>query len=332
MAAAFGRARLGSAGAHHQTEAIVSEDPYHLLGVPRTAKADEIRAAYRKLARKLHPDLNPGDRTAEERFKKITAAYDLLGDAEKRARFDRGEIDADGTERPPRPEPPPWTTRRGAEGYADPSAYADLADQDELLAELLGRGFGRRRGGAGIKLRGHDIQARLEVPFLAATLGSTQRITLPDGGTVDVKVPPGTRDGDVLRLGGKGGEGIGGGASGDLLITIHLAPHPRFRREGDDILFDLPVSLADAVLGAKLEVEAPGGRVRLSVPAGSNSGSVLRLRGRGVPRAGNKGGEKAGDALARLVVMLPDPPDPALRQFVESWARGDAGEKPETQE
>ena len=300
----------------------MSEDPYDILGVPRTAKAEEIRNAYRKLARKLHPDLNPGDKSAEERFKKVSAAHDILGDADKRGRFDRGEIDAQGAERPPpQPEPPRWSARSGAEDYADPSGYADLADQDELLAELLGRGFGRGRGsgrGSGsFKIRGPDIRARLEVPFLDAALGSTQRLSLPDGSTVDVKVPPGTSDHDVLRLAGKGGGGIGGGPNGDLLITIMVAPHPRFRREGDDIVFDLPVGLSDAVLGGKVEVEAPGGTVRLSVPAGSNSGTTLRLRGRGVKRTNGT----AGDALAKLVVMLPDPPDAKLKQLVEAWAQ-----------
>jgi len=297
----------------------VSDDPYDILGVPRTAKAEAIRSAYRKLARKLHPDLNPGDKSAEARFKKVSAAYDLLGDPEKRARFDRGEIDAQGAERPPpQPEPPRWSARHGAEEYADPSAYADLADQDELLAELLGRGFGRRSGaGRGFKMRGPDIRARLEVPFLDAALGSTQRLSLPDGSTVDVKVPPGTRDHDVLRLAGKGGGGIGGGPNGDLLISIMVAPHPKFRREGDDIVFDLPVGLADAVLGGRVEVEAPGGTVRLSVPAGSNSGTTLRLRGRGVKRPDGS----AGDALARLVVMLPDPPDAKLKDLVAAWAQ-----------
>lgn len=298
----------------------MSEDPYETLGVPRTAKADDIRNAYRRLARKLHPDLNPGDRTAEERFKKVSAAHDLLSDPEKRARFDRGEIDATGNERPPQPEYRAWSSRPGAERYVDPSAFADLAESDDLLADLLGRGFGQYREGTGLKLRGADIRARLEVAFLAAVLGSTQRISLPDGSTVDVKVPPGTRDGDVLRLAGKGSPGIGGGPAGDLLISISVAPDPRYRRDGDDIVFDLPVSLSQAVLGDRIETDAPGGRVRLAVPAGSNSGTVLRLRGRGVPR---RDGSR-GDALARLVVMLPDPPDEALRRFVQSWSQGEA--------
>lgn len=303
----------------------MSDDPYQILGVPRTATADDIRKAYRKLARKLHPDLNPGDAKAEEQFKKVTAANDLLGDPEKRGRFDRGEIDASGAERPP--EPPPhrgWSRQRGAEAYHDDSGFADIAGaEDDVLADLLGRGFRFREGGGRqtFRMRGPDIQARLSLPFLDAVLGSTQRLTLPDGGTVEVKVPPATSSGDVLRLAGKGGAGIGGGPAGDLLIAIAVTPHPKFRREGDDIVFDLPVGLADAVLGAKVEVDAPGGRVRLSVPEGSNSGTTLRLRGRGVPKPDGS----RGDALAKLVVTLPDPPDPALKDFVQGWkAKGDA--------
>lgn len=295
----------------------MTDDPYQTLGVERTAKAEEIRKAYRKLARKLHPDLNPGDRAAEERFKKITAAYDLLGDTEKRARFDQGEIDASGTERPPQPDHRAWARQQGAEAYADPSAFADLAGSDDILSELLGRGF-RFRDGTGLRMRGPDIRATLPLPFLAAVLGGTQRLSLPEHGAMDVKVPPGTGSGDVLRLAGKGGSGVGGGPPGDLLIVIEVLPHPRFRREGYDILFDLPVSLVEAVLGARVEVEAPGGHVRLAVPAGSNSGTVLRLRGRGVPRPDGT----RGDALAHLVVMLPSPPDDALKAFATSWQHG----------
>jgi DnaJ-class molecular chaperone len=296
----------------------VSDDPYQILGVARTASADEIRKAYRKLARKLHPDLNPGDRSAEERFKKVSAAHDLLSDPEKRARFDRGEIDASGAERPPQQEYRRWSAAPGAERYADASVFADLADADDVLAELLGRGFRFGAGAQDIRLRGADIRARLAVPFLEAALGGTQRIVLPDGGAVDVTVPPGTDDGDQLRLPGKGAPGFNGGPPGDLLIAITVTPHPRFRREGDDIVFDLPISLAEAVQGARIEVEAPGGTVRLAVPPGSNSGTTLRLRGRGVPR---RDGSR-GDALARLVVMLPDPPDQALKDFVAGWQQG----------
>jgi DnaJ-class molecular chaperone len=300
----------------------VSNDPYAILGVERTATTDDIRAAFRKLARKLHPDLNPGDRTAEEKFKKASAAHDILGDPEKRARFDRGEIDASGNERPPQQEGPReyrrWSAQPGAERYADDSAYADIADADDVLADLLGRGFRRSAGGEGIRLRGGNMRARLAVPFLDAVLGSTQRIVLPDGATVDVTVPPGTDEGDVLRLAGKGAPGLNGGPPGDLLISITVTPHARFRREGDDIVFDLPISLPESVLGAKIEVEAPGGPVRLSVPPASNSGTTLRLRGRGVPRADGT----RGDALARLVVMLPNAPDQALKDFVAGWQQG----------
>jgi DnaJ-class molecular chaperone len=295
----------------------MADDPYQILGVQRTASADDIRAAYRKLARKLHPDLNPGDKAAEERFKQVAGAHDLLGDAEKRARFDRGEIDASGAERAAQPPPRSGSYGPAAGEYADYSGFADIAGNDDLLAELLAR-FGQRGGApgaAGLGIPGATLRARLKMPFLDAVLGSTQQVGLPDGGRIELKVPPGTSSGDVLRLAGKGGAGIGGGPPGDLLITIEVTPHPRFRREQDDIVFELPVALHEAVLGARVEVEAPGGTVRLAVPAGSNHGTILRLRGRGVPRADGS----RGDALAKLVLALPPEPDPALKSFLETW-------------
>ncbi|WP_270938772.1 DnaJ C-terminal domain-containing protein [Falsiroseomonas oryzae] len=297
----------------------MSDDPYAIMGVKRDATQDEIRRAYRKLARKLHPDVNPGDKAAEERFKRVSAANDLLGDPEKRARFDRGEIDASGQERPP--EPP-----RGHRGFAGAGAqgdgwdagFADMVDADDLLSDLFGRG-GRRRGGR-VRMRGSDLEGRLALDFLDAVNGATKRVTLPDGATVDVTVPPGTRDGQVLRLRGKGAPGHGGGPPGDLLVEVEVGEHRHFTRKGDDIHLDLPVSLAEAVLGARIEVPTPAGAVAVKVPKGSNSGTVLRLRGRGVPR---RDGTR-GDAYVTLRLVLPDKPDAALEAFVEGWAAGKA--------
>ncbi|ONG47298.1 molecular chaperone DnaJ [Pseudoroseomonas deserti] len=288
----------------------MSDDPYARLGVGRDASADDIKRAYRKLARKLHPDLNPGDKTAEERFKQISAAHDLLSDAEKRARFDRGEIDASGQERPTQRR---WRDHAGSarDSYASDSGFADFADDDDVLSEFFSRG-GRR---AGMRVKGHDLAGELRIDFLEAVNGTTRRLGLPDG-AVDVVVPPGSADGQVLRLRGKGAPGWGGGPPGDLLVTLSVAPHPRFTREGDDILLDLPVSIPEAVLGGKVEVPTPAGAVMLSVPPGSNAGSRLRVRGRGVPRADGS----RGDLYATLALVLPEQPDAALEDFLRGWA------------
>lgn len=297
----------------------MAQDPYDVLGVKRDASQEEIRKAYRALARKLHPDLNPGDKAAEEKFKAVSAANDILGDADKRARFDRGEIDAAGNERPPQP-PPGWYRDHAGGAYASDAGYADMMDEDELLGALFGRGA-RRRGGAGgaqFRMQGGDIHARLDIDFLDAVNGGTKRVTLPDGSTVDVTIPPGTRQGQVLRLRGKGSPGLGGGPNGDLMVEISVGDHHFYTRRDDDILLDLPVTLTEAVLGGKIEVPTPAGAVMLNVPKGSNTGTVLRLRGRGVAR---KDGTR-GDAFATLRIVLPDTQDAALQAFAESWDGG----------
>jgi DnaJ-class molecular chaperone len=296
----------------------VSEDPYAVLGVKREATQDEIRKAYRQLAKKLHPDLNPGDKQAEEKFKQVSAAYDLVGDAEKRARYDRGEIDASGNERP-RERYYRDFQGAGAEehAYSDSAGFADFADSDDILREM----FTRRGGGGGerqFRLRGQDVLYRLPVDFLEAVNGATKRITMPDGGTIDVVIPAGTRDKQVLRLRGKGGPGLGGGPPGDALVEIEVSPHKFFTREGDDIHLELPISLSEAVLGAKLDVPTPTGSVRMTVAKGANTGRVLRLKGKGAPRS--DGGH--GDEYVTLKVVLPETTDPELEAFVERWQAG----------
>ena len=297
----------------------MSDNPYDILGVEPDASAEQIRSAYRRLARKLHPDLNPGDRAAEERFKRVSAAHDLLGDPEKRARFDRGEIDASGAERPQRTQFHRDFAGRagtGPDAYASDAGFADLADADDLLAGLFGRAGSR--GGARMRMRGGDLRGRLALDFLEAVNGTTKRLTLPDGSAVDVTVPPGTRDGQVLRLRGKGGAGIGGGPAGDLLVEVEVGPHRRFTRKGDDVHFELPVSLPEAVLGGRIEAPTPTGPVAVAVPRGSNTGTVLRLKGRGVPRPDGS----RGDAYATLRIVLPDRPDPELEAFAARWTAG----------
>lgn len=277
-------------------------DPYTVLGVPRTASQEEIRKAYRALAKKYHPDLNPANREAEAKFKEIANAYAILGDPEKRARFDRGEIDAEGQERP-RPEYFYRDFAHGAE--AGESGF----DAEEILAELFGRG-------ARVRVRGQDLHVRLEIPFSEAYHGGVRALSLPDGGKVEVKIPAGVRSGEILRLRGKGMPGLGGGPPGDLLIEITVIPDPRFTLKGDDIHLEAPVPLAMAVLGGRLQVPTPSGAVMVRVPPWSSSGTVLRLRGKGYPKRG--GGH--GDAYVTLHIHLPSPPDPELESLLRRWA------------
>jgi DnaJ-class molecular chaperone len=289
----------------------VSEDPYKILGVSTNASPEDIQKAYRALAKKLHPDLNPGNREAEEQFKRVAGAYDLLSDPEKRARFDRGEIDAAGAERPRQRFYRDFAEAGGeAHPYASQEGYADLDGVDDILSEILGR-----RARSNLRLRGQDVLYRLPVDFLDALNGATKRIQLADGKELDVTIPPGTRDGQVLRLRGNGRPGVGGGEPGDALVTTEVRPHPVFRRVNDDIYFDLPVTLAEAVLGGRVNVPTPTGVVSMTVPRASNTGSVLRLRGKGAPRG--DGGR--GDAYAKLNVTLPAKPDPELEAFVSQW-------------
>ena len=291
-------------------------NPYEVLGVAATAPAAEIRGAYRKLAKKLHPDLNPGDKSAEEKFKEVAVAYDLLGDEAKRKRFDAGEIDASGAERAPQqPFYRDYATSDHGRPYTESRGYADFADGEDELAELLRRGARARAN-----RRGHDLHYRLPIAFVDSITGADKRVTLPDGGTLDVNVPPGLVDGQVLRLRGKGTPGAGEGAPGDALVEVEVLPDPRFMREGDDIILDLAVSLSEVVLGGDVRVPTATGAVTMRVPKGSNTGTTLRLKGKGAPRRG--GG--AGDQLVRLKVVLPKPPDPELEKFVAGWEAGKA--------
>jgi DnaJ-class molecular chaperone len=298
---------------------VSSADPYEALGVQRDASQKDIQKAYRRLAKKLHPDLNPGNPDAERQFKEVTAAYDLLSDPERRARFDRGEIDASGAERPQQRYYYRDFANGAANPYASDAAFADFATdfaaEDDLLSAIFGR-----RGRARSRRRGQDVRYRLEVDFLDAVNGATRRLTLPDGSVLDVTIPPGARDGQVLRLRGRGGRGAGGGPPGDALVEIGVRPHPYFERRGDDLHLEMPISLAEAVLGGRIEVPTPTGPVTMTVPKGANTGRVLRLRGRGVARPDGS----RGDEYVKLKVVLPDPPDPELERLVAGWRSGRA--------
>lgn len=290
-----------------------SGDPYEILGVKRDVSPEELQKAYRRLAKKLHPDLNPGDKDAEARFKDITAAYDLLGDAERRGRFDRGEIDASGAERPQQRYYRDFAHAAPDDNaYASHAGFSDFMSSDEILSELFGRG--RRTD---VRLRGADVRYRLDVDFLDAVNGATTRLVLPDASVIDVAISAGTQDGQTLRLRGKGRPGLGGGPAGDALVEIGVRPHPYFTRKGDDIHIELPISLTEAVLGGRIEVPTPSGRVSMTVPKTANSGSVLRLKGRGAPRPDGS----RGDEYVTLKVVLPDQRS-ELEAFVSEWSAG----------
>lgn len=293
----------------------LSWDPYAALGIGRTATADEIRRAYRKMAKELHPDVRPGDKAAEDRFKRATAAFNLLSDPAHKARFDRGEIDADGNERMAF-----GGGRSRHSGHAYAGAGSGTApggepfDIGDIFSDLFGSGVS---GGARSysRMRGRDVRFTLEVDFLDSIVGARRRIALAEGRTVDVNIPAGVESGQVMRLKGQGGPGVQGGAAGDALVELQVRSHPFFRREGQDVHMDLNISLTEAVEGAKVQVPTPTGPVALTIPAGANTGKVLRLKGKGVATQ--------GDQLVRLQIMLPDVIDDDLKKFVRKWPKRD---------
>jgi len=290
-------------------------DPYTTLGVPRDASQDAIRDAYRKLAKQHHPDLNPGNAKAEETFKAVSTANSILSDPEKRGKFDRGEIDDSGQEQAPRE-----SYREHAEGgpgrrysRAGPQSggWSD-ADFGDIFNSVFGEG---RQTDDDRPSHGRDEHYVLSTTFLDAVNGATRRLTLPDGRTLEVTIPPGTLEGQILRLRGLGGPGRNGAPAGDALIEVHVAEHRLFHRDGQDIRLALPVTLSEAVLGGHVEVPTPGGPVSMRVPPRADSGTELRLRGRGVPA---HDGLAAGDLYAKLNVVL-GAPDEALEEFLRNW-------------
>lgn len=281
------------------------DDPYKILGVERGATEEAIRTAYRKLAKRHHPDLNPGKKESEERFKAIASAYGLLSEPAKRARFDRGEIDASGAERPPER---PFYRDFGDDG-SRAKYRAEGAFGPDDLESMFGAAF-RDHLKRGFSAAGPDAHYALTVDFLDAANGIVRRLSLPDGRTLDVAVPAGLKDGQVLRLKGQGLPGIGKGPPGDALIEVSVAPHPLFRRDGNDVVLELPVTLKEAVLGAKLDVPTIKGPVSLAIPPNSSSGTRLRLKGRGIA---------GGHQYVVLKVLLPHGAEPELAAFLEGW-------------
>ena len=300
-------------------------DPYDVLGVSKTASEAEIKKAFRALAKKHHPDKHAGDAAAQKKFQEIGSAYDIVGDKDKRAKFDAGEIDASGNPRgfdPGAPRGGPFGGGRQG-GPRDfhftwtdqPGEGAQGFNAEDLFSDLLG-GLGGRGGGGRQPRAGQDFTVAMTVSFEDAARGGSRRVMLPDGEQLDVKIPVGLRDGQQIRLKGKGGAGRRGGPNGDVMIQVSVAPHPYYVRDGNDLRMDLPITLQEAVIGGKVPVPTLTGTVSLSVPANSNTGSTLRLKGKGIPAHGS---EAAGDLYVKLIVTLPDKPDEALQKFAEGW-------------
>ncbi len=291
-------------------------DPYSVLGVPKTASDDDVRKAFRKLAKKHHPDLNPGDKKAEAKFKEISQANDLLSDKEKRRRFDAGEIDDAGNEMPPRGFYRDQASGPGGAKYSRSGGQEEFGDMGGIFEEM----FRRRGGGGGFGFGGGDadhgpppVSYTLPVPFLVAARGGKQRVTMPNGKTLDIDVPEGATDGQTLRLKGQGPSGV------DAYVELRVQPHAFFEVRDTNIHVELPVTITEAALGGKVKVPTVSGAVMLNVPAGSNTGTSLRLKGRGL--LDKKSGQR-GDQYVKLKIVLPAKPDDKLKAFLESWEAG----------
>ncbi|WP_169546108.1 DnaJ C-terminal domain-containing protein [Sneathiella aquimaris] len=287
------------------------QDPYSVLGVSKSASQQEIKSAYRKLAKKYHPDANPGDEKIADKFKSVSAAYNIVGDETSRGKFDRGEIDANGQQ-----QAPFGFGGGGGGGGRTRQAGSDFfgGGAEDIFSDIFGnfRQGGRRQN---VPQKGRDKIFAIDVSFVEAAIGGKRRLTLGEGGkTLDVKVPAGITDGKQIRLKGQGEPGAYGGGNGDILINVSVKEHPVFKRDGTNVIVELPISLPEAVLGAKVAVPTVDGAVNLKIPAGSNTGSTLRLKGKGID------GKTRGDQLVRLKVVLPEKQDKELQDWVAKWS------------
>jgi DnaJ-class molecular chaperone len=292
------------------------KNPYEILGVAATAPQDEIKKAYRKLARKFHPDLNPGNKKAESHFKEINGAYDLLGDPEKRAKFDKGEIDASGAQQQPR-------------GYGgsqqDPFYYETQADGGRYASNFEGMDndffesiFKNAQGRRNVNFAGADQNYKLAIEFRDSILGAEREITLPTGKKLRVKIPPGIETGKKLRFRGLGEPGVGKGPAGDAYVEIQVGPSQLFRRVGKNLELEVPITLSEAILGGEVRVPTLETPVMVKIPSGANTGTKLRVRGKGVGAVDVK---DRGDLIVSLKVMMPVTVDPELKEAIEKWSQ-----------
>ena len=288
-------------------------DPYNVLGVTRTASDSTIKKAYHKLAKELHPDLNPDDSVVSNQFKEVSAAYSLIGDPDNRKRYDNGEIGADGQEKARYRYDHAGRNCGPSGGFGSGFGGSQSFNAEDIFGQFFS---GMRGSGSAHQQKGSDRSYKITVEFLDAAKGCTRRITLPDGKMLDVQIPAGIEEGQQIRLRGQGNVGISG--AGDALVEININKHPQFRLEGVDIHMNLQVNLEDAVLGAKVEVATIDGSVAMSIPKGANTGQVLRFKGKGIKPPTAK---EPGNQYVRIQVMLPDPPDPKLSAILEEWAK-----------
>lgn len=290
-------------------------DPYQILGVPRSATEAELKSAYRKLAKKLHPDMNPGRKDIEHKFKEVTAAYDLLSDASKRARFDRGEIDENGNDRGYHRGGDPYGGMGGSSGRrsrsSGPFGFGSGINPEDLFAEFFGGSKRGRQPFEETENLSKDVSYTITIPFIEGCLGGKKRVTLDNKKTIDINVPPGVHDGFKLRLRGLGRNG------GAAIIEIKLAPHDAFKREGQDIHLEVPIGFHEALLGGSITVPTLTGKVALKISKGANTGTVMRLKGKGVPSESSE----AGDMFVTLKVIMPEAASADLVTFVEKWAK-----------
>lgn len=287
----------------------MADDPYTVLGLSRTASDDDIRRAFRRLAKELHPDMNPEKASASDQFRRVSTAYEVIGDPAKRQRYDRGEIDAAGEPRHS------YQNAHSPRGGAAGAGGGDFGF--DVFSDLFGQ-RGPRSAGAGFSFKGQDMRYTLDVEFMEALLGARKRVTMPEGGQLDLAVPEGVTDGQVLRLKGKGGLGSRGGEPGDALVEVRVRAHPNFKRAGDDVLLEVPLTLDEAVLGGKIEVPTAGGRVSLTIPKGTGSGRAFRLKGKG---ARNSATGAYGDQIVTVQIVLPAEIDDSLAYFLAEWRK-----------
>ncbi len=295
------------------------KDPYKVLGVSKDTSPADLKKTYRKLAMKLHPDQNPGDEKVAEQFKEVSAAYALLSDEKMKARYDRGEINPDGSEKGFA------NYQQHAGGGAHPfggggqgfGAFGAGFDAEDLFSSLFGGGRARTQQRPKPSRRGEDRTYKIDIDFLDAVRGSKKQIKLETGKTLNVNTPVNVKEGQQIRLKGQGSPGMGGGPNGDALIEVHIKKHPYFTRSDNNIIMELPITLEEAVLGAKVTVPTISGKISLTIPKNSSSGKTMRLKGKGAADPKTK---KTGDQLVKLMIMLPDEADSNLEKIIKKWS------------
>jgi len=292
----------------------MTKNPYDILGVKKTADDKEIKSSYRKLAKKYHPDLNPGNKEADDKFKEISIAYDLLHDKNKRAAYDRGEIDMDGNPQYQQQQQYYKDFAEGPQGqryyYSGNGGDFNQEDIENIFGSFFSGGVGGRK--AGFKAQPSDAHYAIEVDFIESVKGAKKRVTMPDGKVLDISIPAGAKDGQKLRLKGQGAPGNVNQAAGDAYIEMHISPHSFYTRKGNDIHIEVPIGIHESILGSKITVPTIHGKVEMSLPKGISSGNTLRLKGKGV---------KGGDQYVHVVLTMPEKLDNTLEDNIKKWAK-----------